>query len=86
MSKSINLVSSVMKNVCVDMDDDGAIWITVVGSGSDGSGEYPAENLVIMWEDLPVSVQNVGNTFLKHLSREFNKFVANEDSDTWVEP
>jgi hypothetical protein len=82
MTKQISLVGSNIKNVSVQ---NGVVkTITIVGDGVDGSGTtYPVENLVIEWDDLPQQVQNTADTFLKHLSREFNKQVANEDSDTW---
>ena len=80
--KSISLTGSTMKNVSIERTDSGDM-ITVVGVGTDGVGEFPSSNMVLVWDDLPVQVQNTGNTFLKHLSREFNKQVAAEDSETW---
>ena len=82
--KSISLVTSKIKNVGIEKDDNDVVTITVVGSGVDGGdGSHTVANLVVNWDDLPVQVQQVGSTFLKFLSREFNKFVAEEDSDTW---
>jgi hypothetical protein len=82
MTKQISLISSSILNACVD----NAIprTITVVGLGVDGDGTtYPVDNLVIEWDDLPPNVKTTGDNFLKHLTREFNKLTANEDSDTW---
>ena len=82
--KSISLVTSKIKNVGIEKDDNDVVTITVVGSGVDGGdGSHTVANLVVNWDDLPVQVQQVGSTFLKFLSREFNKFAAEEDSDTW---
>ena len=80
--KSISLTGSNMKNVSIERTNAGDV-ITVVGVGSDGTGEYASPNMVLMFDDLPANVRNTGDNFLKHLSREFNKFVANEDVDTW---
>ena len=81
--KSISLTESSILNACVEVDD-GVKTITVVGVGVDGSGNfYPAQNMVLNWDDLPANVQNTGDNFFKHLSREFNKLVAAEDSETW---
>ena len=86
MTKSINLVSSVIQIVSIE-DIDGVVTVTVIGRGLDGGvNEYPTLNLVMDWSDLPVQVQNSGNNFIKHLSREFNKLTSDEDSDTWVNP
>ena len=87
MAKAINLVGSNIKSVWVERNIDDSVTITVVGSSLDGDGNpIPAVNLVMDWMDLPVNIRNVGNTFLKHLSRDFNNFVAAEDSETWEEP
>ena len=80
--KTISLNSSRMKSVTVERDGDLAI-ITVVGVGSDGSDEYPALNLVMDWDELPQQMQNTADNFCKHMSREYNKFIALEDSETW---
>ena len=81
--KSISLTGSGIRSACVEVLD-GVRQVTVVGYGKDGSdNEYPTLNMVLVWDDLPVQVQNTGNTFLKHLSQEFNKQVAAEDSETW---
>ena len=86
MAKSISLIGSNMKNVSIERDGD-VVTITVVGSGLDGNGEpYRAQNMVMNWTDMSVQDQNVGNNFLKFLSRSFNNHVAEEDSDTWVNP
>ena len=81
--KSISLVSSLMTSAWVELLD-GIKQVTVTGVGVDSDGhEYPVSNLVIAWDDLPANVQNTGNNFTKHLSREFNNMVANEDVETW---
>ena len=86
MAKSISLIGSNIKNVSIERDGD-ICTITVVGSGLDGNGDpYRAQNMVMNWTDMSVQDQNVGNNFLKFLSRSFNNHVANEDSDTWVNP
>ena len=86
MSKTVSLVGSDIKAVYIERDADGSVSITTVGVASDGVEDWDVLNLVQDWVDLPVSVQNTGDNFLKHLSREFNKHAANEDSDTWVSP
>jgi hypothetical protein len=84
MAKDISLVGSNMALASIERDAADNVFVTVVGHGLDADGNpIPSKNLVIQWGDLPPNVQNVADTFLKHLSREFNKFVANEDSDTW---
>ena len=85
MAKSISLVGSVTKYVAVEKDViTGDMTVNVVGSALDADGnEYPTKNLVLDWGLLSPQVQNTGETFLKHITREFNKFVANEDSETW---
>jgi len=81
--KSISLVSSLMTSAWVELLD-GVKQVTVTGVGVDSDGhEYPVSNLVIAWDDLPQNVQNTGDNFFKHLTREFNKLVANEDVETW---
>jgi len=81
--KSISLTGSNIKCISIERDID-VIMITVVGVGVDSDGnEYPVNNLVKFWGDLPVNVQNTADNFLKHISREFNKLVAAEDSETW---
>ena len=81
--KSISLVSSLMTSAWVELLD-GVKQVTVTGVGVDSDGhEYPVSNLVIAWDDLPANVQNTGDNFFKHLSREFNNMVANEDVETW---
>ena len=81
--KQISLTSSRIKNLTIERDGD-VILVTVVGVGLDASGnEYSALNLVTLWEDLPVQVKNAGDNFIKHLSREFNKDISNEDVETW---
>ena len=81
--KSISLVSSLMTSAWVELLD-GVKQVTVTGVGVDSDGhEYPVSNLVIAWDDLPQNVQNTGDNFFKHLSREFNNMVANEDVETW---
>jgi len=81
--KSISLTSSNIKSVSIERDID-VVVITVVGVGIDSDGnEYPVENLVRFWGDLPQSVQNTADNFLKHMSREFNNMVSAEDSETW---
>jgi len=81
--KSISLVSSIVKNVSVERIN-GSISITVVGVGVDAGGnEYPVENLVITWGDLPDAQKTNGTSFFKALSRGFNNAVSNEDVDTW---
>jgi len=82
MGKTISLTGSIIKNVSIERTDAGDV-ITVVGVGTDGTGEFASPNMVLWWDDLPVNVQNTGSTFLKHLSREFNNIVAAEDSETW---
>ena len=85
MAKSINLVGSNIKSVSVERDGDSAV-ITIVGNSIDSGGvETPTQNLVIPWKDLYVQDQNTGNNFLKHLSRAFNFYVADEDSETWID-
>ena len=84
MAKAINLVSSRIKSVSVERNLDGTITIAIVGVSVDFLGiESPVKNLVLDWEDLDVQDQNTGDNFLKHLSRSFNNFVADEDSETW---
>jgi len=86
MAKSISLIGSNIKNVSIERDGD-ICTITVVGDGLDGNGDpYRAQNMVMNWTDMSVQDQNVGNNFLKFLSRSFNNHVAEEDSDTWVNP
>jgi len=81
--KLIGLVSSSITSACVELLG-GVKQVTVTGVGVDNDGhEYPVSNLVIAWEDLPQNVQNTGDNFFKHLSREFNNMVANEDVETW---
>ena len=81
--KSINLTSTNLKSVSIERDGD-AIVCTVVGVGLDVDGnEYSALNTIFLWEDLPQNVQTTGGVFMKFLSREFNKNVANEDVETW---
>ena len=80
--KSISLTESKIASACVEVS--AVKTITVVGVGVDDSGNfYPVQNMVLNWEDLPANVQNTGDNFFKHLSREFNKQVAAEDSETW---
>ena len=82
--KSISLVTSKIKSISVEKDDNDVVTITVVGSGVDSSdGGHTVANLVMNWDDLPNNIQNTGDNFLKHLSREFNKAAANEDVETW---
>ena len=81
--KSISLTGSRMASAWVEVTD-GVKQVTVVGVGIDADGdEYPSNNMVLMWDDLPANIQNTGDNFYKHLSREFNKLVAAEDSETW---
>ena len=81
--KSISLTGSNIKCISIERDID-VIMITVVGVGIDSDGnEYPVNNLVKFWGDLPQNVQNTADNFLKHMSREFNNIVAAEDSETW---
>jgi hypothetical protein len=83
MAKSISLVGSEVKAVTVDRMD-GVTTVTVVGESVDADGNvYATKNLVLDWGLLSPQVQNTGETFLKHMSREFNKLVADEDSETW---
>ena len=87
MAKSISLIGSYIDSVSIERNDDDTVTIFVVGNGLDGNGEpYRAQNLVMNWTEMSVQDQNVGNNFLKFLSRSFNNHVAEEDSDTWVNP
>jgi len=82
--KQISLTNSKIKILSIERDGD-VIVVTVVGVGLDSGGnEYSAMNLVMLWDDLPVQVRNTADNFIKHMSREFNKAVANEDSETWT--
>ena len=81
--KQISLTNSKIKSLSIERDGD-VIVVTVVGVGLDAGGnEYSALNLVMLWDDLPVQVRSTADNFIKHMSREFNKAVADEDSDTW---
>ena len=72
MAKAISLVGSRIKSVSIERDGD-AVTITIVGVTVDSDGvEYPVNNLVLDWSDLSNPDQNMGNNFLKHLSRSFN--------------
>ena len=85
MAKSISLVGSNSVNITVENDViTGERTVHVIGFALDADGnEYPTKNLVMAWGLLPSQVQNTGDNFLKHMSREFNKLVADEDSETW---
>ena len=86
MAKQISLVGSNIKNVAIERDGD-IVTITVVGSGVDGDGNpYVAKNMVMNWVDMSVQDQMTGNNFLKFLSKSFNNHVAEENSETWVNP
>ena len=81
--KSINLTGTVTSYISIEMVD-GVRSVVVVGFGKDVDGNlYPVSNMVMDWDALPASVQNTGDNFTKHLTREFNKLVANEDVETW---
>jgi len=81
--KSINLTGTVTSYISIEMVD-GVRSVVVVGFGKDVDGNlYPVSNMAMDWDALPANVQNTGDNFTKHLTREFNKLVANEDVETW---
>lgn len=83
MAKTINIVGSKIEYVSIEKSELG-VKITVIGEGLDAAGNaYPTNNLFLDWDDLPVNIQNTGDNFFKHVSREFNKLVADEDSEVW---
>lgn len=67
-------------------------YMTVTGSNCEVYGTVYDNNepifkgsiLNVSFDDLPPQVRNNLNNAMKHLSREFNKAQANEDSETWV--
>ena len=84
MAKAISLVGSDMKYITIEKNLDGTWTITAVGDSLNGDGEaQPTKNMVMDWSELDVQIQNTGDNFCKHLSRLFNVFVADEDSETW---
>ena len=82
MAKSVVLSDSVLTEVNIK----GYGKIIVAGSVFDDQGlPVGNETMVTSMADLPVNVKNTLNNALKHLSREFNKFVADEDTETWAD-
>ncbi|OEU68406.1 MAG: hypothetical protein BBJ57_02255 [Desulfobacterales bacterium PC51MH44] len=86
MAKAINIVSSNMRRVEIYVVVN-KVQIQVFGKGIDeDDNEIPSNDIVMDWLDMPSNIQNAADNFLKHLSREYNKLIADEDSETWVAP
>ena len=83
MSKVVTFSDSAIKNMSINVLGDTA-EIILVGEVL-GYDEPIVRNLFLNWEDLPPQIKNSANNFMKHLSREYSKYWANEDKDTWVD-
>lgn len=78
-SKIVELRLNVLSN--------GDVGITVVGFVLDDTGgTHYQKSLQLTWDELPSAVKNNLNKAMKHLSKEYNNYWVNEDSETWVEP
>ena len=80
--------SSRLHSVCIYIDYfESGEWnanLVCVGEALDDTGEITAGSSQIEFDqgDLPAQVDAKLRDFLKHMSREFNKEIADEDSET----
>jgi len=83
MAKPITLSNSVVKEADIRLAGDDA-EVVVIGAVLDENGdEVKPVVMVVKFPDLPANVRNTLNNAMKQLSREFNVFAADEDSETW---
>ena len=83
MAKPITLSNSVVTEVDIRLTGDDA-EVVVIGSVLDENGdEVKPVVMVVAFPDLPANERNTLNNAMKQLSREFNVFAADEDSETW---
>ena len=84
MSAVVTYNDSVIKNMSLEVADNGTITITVVGDVLDDAGGDPVtRNLVFNWKDLPATVKDSFNIVMKHLSQGYNVRWIAENKDSW---
>jgi len=83
-AKNFVINDSAIDNMCLQVNPDGSVTVTLVGNIYDDQGQvHDTKNLVLVWDDMPAQCRVNLNNAMRLLSQQYNSYFADENTPTW---